>query len=73
MMLMLLLPTTTVATTATPSYTYGIDYIPDPSAAIINTDIYYTGFYYCYRSYSIRSFVVDVFDREGFAIAPAAF
>jgi len=54
-------------------YMYSSDYFPDPSTAIINTATSYTGCYDCYRSYSIRSFVVDVFDREGFTIASAPF
>ena len=45
--------------------------VPGPSAAIINIDTYSTDCYFCYRSYGMRSFVVDVFDREGFAFASA--
>ena len=48
-------------------------YVQIPSIAIINTDTYYTGCYYYYWSYSIRSFVVDVFDREGFTFASLTF
>jgi len=51
-------------------YMYSSDYFPDPSTAIINTATSYIG---CYRSYSIRSFVVDVFDREFFTFASAPF
>ena len=49
-------------------YWYSSNYVPGPTAAITNTDTYYTGCYFCYRSYRILSFVVDVFDREGYMI-----